>query len=101
MSTIDGGDKCGGNYCPVSQDAVGGDNTYSHVPEDAVGGGRTYCLDSSTIPTCSQDPGLSNVVPNPNRGPSSSAPNVVGSRPTDSLLVQVNSLRRHVRNLEA
>ena len=101
MSTIDGGDECCGDYRPVSQDAVGGGSMYSHVPEDAVGGGTTYRRDSSAIPTCSQDPSSSNVVPNLVRGPSSSAPNVVDSRPADSLVVQVNSLRQHVRNLEA
>ena len=101
MSTIDGGDERRGDYHLVSQDAVGGGSTYSHVPEDATSRGTTYRHASSAIPTRSQDPGPSNVVPNPVCGPSSSAPNVVGSRPTDYLVVQVNSLRRHVRNLEA
>ena len=101
MSSIDGGDEHRGDYRPVSQDAVGGGSMYSHVLEDAAGGGTTYRRDSSAIPTRSQDLGPSNVVPNHVRGPSSFAPNVVGSRPTDSLVIQVNSLRRHVRNLEA
>ena len=99
MSSTDRGDEHRGDYRPVSQDAVGG-GTYSHGPEDAARGGATHRRDSSAIPTRSQDPGPSNVVPNPVRGPSSSAPNVVGSRPADSLVVQVNSLKRHVRNLE-
>ena len=100
MSSTDGGAERRGDYRPISQDAVGGGNTYSHGPENAACGGTTHRRDSSTIPTCSQDPG-SSTVPNPVRGPSSSAPNVVGGRPADSLVVQVNSLKRHVRNLEA
>ena len=115
MSSTDGGDERRGDYRPISQDAVGGGNTYSHGREDAASGGATHCRDSSAIPTRSQDPGPS-TVPNPVRSfkfrskccgesacrfSSSSAPNVVGSRPADSLLVQVNSLKRHVRNLEA
>ena len=85
MFITDGGGKRRGDYC--------------FAIHDRMGEGTTNCCGAFATLIHLMDPDLSNFASIPLDG--HLALNVVGSWPIDCHMVQLNSLRRHVKNLEA